>query len=389
MTKIRNIKKLPNGTLLFRYKLLGRDKYIPLQLNATATALQIQTRRDDIAKYIPFVKSGEITESQLLTKLRWFEQKADASTNTLMYWEEIFMQNKENENLAPKSLDRLQNSFNVLFDRCIIRNGNECDCNKDVCGTNIYINEFDNQCISKFIKRKSTEIKQKTINLHLSNLGQFAKFLFEEGLIKKVPQIKKVKVTDNDENKRVTEAQYNMMMDDELLSDICKDVVDTIYYCGMRANELKHGKMLDNSLIIVPEIEKNNKHKSIDVPSWAAEVVLRIQEDYRTNRTVYANRIRESMERCGFYVKDKTKPLHSLRHSYLSRMFLLTGSEIFVQETIGHSNSNTTMGYVADIKELMEDFPTDAKESIYMENIDRIKKMHDRVAKSRKRSKRG
>ena len=70
-------------------------------------------------------------------------------------------------------------------------------------------------------------------------------------------------------------------------------------------------------------------------------------------------------------------------------MYLLTGSEIFVQETIGHSNSSTTMGYVADIKELMEDFPTDAKESIYMENIDRIKKMHDRVAKSRKRSKRG
>ena len=45
------------------------------------------------------------------------------------------------------------------------------------------------------------------------------------------------------------------------------------------------------------------------------------------------------------------------------------------------------MGYVVDIKELMADFPTDAKESIYMENIDRIKKMHNRVAKSRKRSK--
>ena len=45
------------------------------------------------------------------------------------------------------------------------------------------------------------------------------------------------------------------------------------------------------------------------------------------------------------------------------------------------------MGYVVDIKELMEDFPTDAKDSIYMENIDRMKRVHDRVAKSRKRSK--
>lgn len=375
---VKNLKKLPNGTLLYRYKLQGKDKYIPLQLDVKATTLKIQTRRDDVHRYIPYVKTGEISESQLITKLTWYKQKADAETNTLMYWEKEFMQHKENQNLAPKSIARLQNTFNKLFKRC-------ADAKE---GTNIYINDFDNRYISKFIKRISRQVKQKTVNLHLTNLKQFSNYLFNEGLIKKALIIKKVKVTDNDENKRITEAQYNMLMDDELLPPICKDVVDTIYYCGMRGSELKLGNLVDNRLIIGSDIEKNNKHKVIDVPSWAVELVLRIQEDYRENKTDYADRIKASMIRCGFYVKNKTKPLHSLRHSYLSRMFLLTGSEIFVQETIGHSNPNTTMGYIADIKELMADFPTDAEDSIYKENIDRIKRVHDRIAKSRKRVKR-
>lgn len=373
--KIKNTE-LKRSKWYYRYKTNGTSQYVSLQLDSTATPLKIQTRRDSIHNYIPFIKTGEMTKSELLSNLSWYQTESNTPATSLKYWSSEFIKVKESENLEDKTIDRLKNTFNHFKDSDTIHG-------------------FNNKFIIAFVEDRKKVVKHKTINVDLTNIKQLANYLQGEGLIKQMPKIKKIKVTDNDANKRITEYQYNLLINDAELDEISKICVRLYYNCGMRANELFLGELVDNRLIIAADVEKNNKHKVIDVPSWAVELVLKVQEDKRNcnhnrrnrYRDVISVRIRNSMKRCGFYEKNKTKPIHSLRHAFLSRMYLITGSMSHVSELIGHSNSKVTLGYVTDIKQLMIDYPSDVEFSIFKDNIDRMKLVHDRVAQSLKTGK--
>ena len=88
----------------------------------------------------------------------------------------------------------------------------------------------------------------------------------------------------------------------------------------------------------------------------------------------------KAYKQLGIYIKGRTN-VHSLRHSFGYRMYLITGNMKLVQDMMNHDNHSTTHHYVDNIDDLLQDFPTDAKHSVFKDNINRVKQANADVLK--------
>ena len=98
------------------------------------------------------------------------------------------------------------------------------------------------------------------------------------------------------------------------------------------------------------------------------------------------HRFQDAYIELGIYKKGRTN-VHSLRHSFGTRMYMLTGDVKTVMELMHHEEESTTMGYLPSAKmgitidDYLEAFPTDAKHSVFKDNINRVKQGNADVLK--------
>ena len=82
----------------------------------------------------------------------------------------------------------------------------------------------------------------------------------------------------------------------------------------------------------------------------------------------------------GIYEINRTK-LHSLRHSYGCRMYLITADIKEVGKMMNHKDRTSTEQYVGYTQDLLEDFPSDAEHSAFKNNMDRVKQANKDILK--------
>ena len=361
--KIPNIHPLRNWWH-YRITVNGKSVYFPLQLDFTATYHQKLTRRNDIADYIPAFKSGEITKDELLAELRWFSHKGDTVPMTIQYYINEFMEYKTAKD-RPATVKRNHDS--------IIAIGKIINLNK-------HISEFSLELIEQFIKKRRFQVAVDTVNIDLRFLSSLANWMLDHQYIShklKVPALKSPKLPP----KHISEDNFIRLINEESIPAWVRDAAKIYWFTGCRKMELINGKLRGMNLIVAAGNSKGNDEFNIPLEKWMLPIIKVVHQKrdehlangYKLeNFTAISDKIINGYKILGIYEKGRTK-LHSLRHSFGCRMYLITADTQQVQRMMNHETDAATKGYITFNKDdLLTDFPTTAKNSRFLDNMERV-----------------
>ena len=216
-------------------------------------------------------------------------------------------------------------------------------------------------------KLKSRNLSSRTINLHLSCLRSFYKFLIRKGLasVNPVEVVKGPKFT-KPLPKNLDVDQVNQLLEltpDDSLAIRDKAMMELMYSSGLRLSELASLNLKDKNGIfngLLQVTGKGNKERVIPVGSKAIAAVkewLKVRAEFATSeeqalftskqkRRLSVRQIRARMKKWGIEqgLSANVHP-HKLRHSFASHILESSGDLRAVQELLGHSNLSTTQVY--------------------------------------------
>jgi integrase len=111
---------------------------------------------------------------------------------------------------------------------------------------------------------------------------------------------------------------------------------------------------------------KNNRTgKAQTIVSWKAKVSKLVIAGYKA---------------IGIYEKNRTE-LHSFRHSFGCRMYMITGNKKEVARMMNHDDENSTEKYIGYVEDVIEDFPSDAPQSAFKDSLARVAKANKKTLK--------
>jgi hypothetical protein len=154
-------------------------------------------------------------------------------------------------------------------------------------------------------------------------------------------------------------------------------------------------KRMDNGLEILASmksfrsISKSGREFSYIVPQSFIPLIKNIHqardefvEQYRLKSfgDYISKQVIKAYKRIGIYEKNRTK-LHSLRHSFGCRMYLITADIKEVGKMMNHKDRTSTEQYVGYTQDLLEDFPLDAQHSAFKNNMERVKRANEEILK--------
>ena len=216
-------------------------------------------------------------------------------------------------------------------------------------------------------KLKSRDLSARTINLHLSCLRSFYKFLMKKGLAKSNPVelVKGPKYT-KPLPKNLDVDQVSQLLEivpEDTLAIRDKAMMELMYSSGLRLSELASLNLNDkhaifNGLLTVKG--KGSKDRVIPVGRKAIAAVkewLKVRAEFanpdevalftsKQKRRLSIRQIRARMKKWGIEqgLSANVHP-HKLRHSFASHILESSGDLRAVQELLGHSNLSTTQVY--------------------------------------------
>jgi len=363
MKKIKNLHK-DRGKWYFRTAINSKDRYIPLQLDETASYSQKLTRRNDIADLIPALKSGEINQDELMVQLRWYQHKSNSKPLTIEYYLKRFMDSKSPKH-RPSTFKRNRNSI-VAIGRII--------------NLNKHIDELNLELIEKFEKIRRFQVSVSTLNIDLRFLKSFTNWLYDHEYINRKLKIKQHKAP-KQPAKYISESDFIRLINEESIPAWIRDASKVYWFTGCRKMELIKGSVNGLHLLVPSANSKNHTEFRIPLEKWMIPIIEvvhqkrdeHIAKGYKLeNFTMISDKIIDGYKAIGIYDKGRTK-LHSLRHSFGCRMYLITGDIMQVQKMMNHETDVATKNYVTiDKEELLNDFPTTAKNSKFIDNMERV-----------------
>jgi integrase len=365
MKKIKNLCTKRDG-LYFRYKVNGKDSYISLQLTTTARYIKKLTRRNDVADLVPFVKSGEMTQDELLQQLRWYEHKGDSLPNTIQYYLDKYMEHKSVKD-RPSTVRR-----NICSIRAI---GKLMNLNK-------HIEDFGLDFIEAFEKKRRFKVSTSALNIDLRFLSSFSSWLVDHEYIPKKVKIKQHKAP-KQPAKYISEDNFKRLINEKSIPSWIRNAAKIYWSTGCRKMELITGTIRGLNLVVASAKSKNHSEFNIPLEDWMIPIIKAVHQKrdehlangYKLeNFTAISDKIIDGYKILGIYEKGRTK-LHSLRHSFGCRMYLITADTQQVQLMMNHETDAATKGYITFNKDdLLRDFPTTAKNSRFLDNMERVKK---------------
>lgn len=216
-------------------------------------------------------------------------------------------------------------------------------------------------------KLKTRNLSSRTINLHLSCLRSFYKFLMRKGLSETNPiEVIKGPKFAKPLPKNLDVDQVNQLLaiaPEDSLAIRDKAMMELMYSSGLRLAELASLNLDDKHAIfsgLLTVTGKGNKERIIPVGSKAIQAVnewLKVRYEFATSeepalftskqkRRLSVRQIRARMKKWGLEqgLSANVHP-HKLRHSFASHILESSGDLRAVQELLGHSNLATTQIY--------------------------------------------
>jgi len=376
MKKVKNIEWRGNNWW-FRYKLNGNCKYINTQLDATATYIQRLTRRNDITDLIPAVKSGEISMDELKAELRWYKRKGDTITMTIQYYIDEYMEYKTAKD---RTTTVKRNHDSIIAIQKSLMGTKIVDGIEVPIPLNQHISDFNLELIEKFIKRRRFKASVSTVNIDLRFLSSFANWMLDHQYIShklKISALKSPKLPP----KHISEDNFIRLINEESIPSWVRDAAKIYWFTGCRKMELINGKLRGMNLVVAAGNSKGNDEFNIPLEKWMlpiVKVVHQKKDEHLANGyklytfDAISTEIIKGFKAIGIYDKYRTK-LHSLRHSFGCRMYMITTDITQVQIMMNHASDKSTKGYVHLKKDdLLNDFPTTAKNSRFLDNMERV-----------------
>ena len=374
------MKNRPKGLKLTANKYYCRiqdrktiDVLIPLQ---TSNELEAYSRCRQVNVYRKFIVSGELSVEELtnISEIaEWFNHgKSKIAPLTIGALSKRWLKIKAVD-LAKSTIKHnaknIQTIINVIGD-------------KNVKGLSI-------DDIEKFKIARKGQVCDYSINRELVIFNAFCSWLYDRGFITKLIKIKSIKVIAEPRPKYITETQFKELLVNGDMPSIVADACKVYWFTGCRKMELVEGKLRGNRLIIDSSISKSGREFSYSVPKVFIPLIKNIHqardefvEQYKLKSfgDYISKEVIKAYKRIGIYEKNRTK-LHSLRHSFGCRMYLITADIKEVGKMMNHKDRTSTEQYVGYTQDLLEDFPSDAPHSAFKNNMERVKRANEEILK--------
>ena len=351
----------------------GKDVIIPLQ---TANELKAYQRCTQVNIYRKFIASGELSVEELSHTeeiAEWFNHsKSKIAPLTIGALSKRWLKVKSVE-LAETTIKHNTKNINTVIN--IIGDKNVKDLSIDD--------------IDKFKVARNGQVCEHSINRELIIFKAFCNWLYDGSYIARPLKIKLIKVIAEPRPKYITETQFKELLVNGDMPSIVADACKVYWFTGCRKMELVEGKLRGHRLIIDSSISKSGREFSYSVPKVFIPLIKNIHqardefvEQYKLKSfgDYISKQVIKAYKRIGIYEKNRTK-LHSLRHSFGCRMYLITADIKEVGKMMNHKDRTSTEQYVGYTQDLLEDFPSDASHSAFRNNMERVQRANDEILK--------
>lgn len=363
MKYVRHIR----NTYYYIFRCNGKQHSIPLHTTDEMIALG---RRDTISQYRKYLISGQLSKEEVIYKpevAQWFPHKEGVSQPlTIKSLSEKWFKIKESEGLTKSSLRDNKTKIKMFLTSV----GNKKV--KDITVTDYLKHQTD----------RAKQLRPHSLKTEQTIIKAFLGWLFEMEYIDKPLKVKVLQPKEDKRPKRITEMDFHKLINEESIPLWVRDACKVYWDSGMRRMELIQGKIRGNRIVIDSEISKSGKEHSVSLSPELIEMVKevhRIRDEYTIKYKLesFADKISDYVikgyKTIGIYEKNRTK-LHSLRHSFGCRMYMMTADPKLVQTLMNHKDRKSTEQYIGYVEDVLIDFPSIAHLSAHHGNLDRIAK---------------
>ena len=351
-----------------------KEQLITLQTTDELIALN---RAGDIEIFKKFLREGSITRKEVLSKCKWYiptDNQVQSQSKSLTYYFDKW--------LEIRKVDVRQSTYERNIDtvKAVLR---------EIDG-NIPIEQFDLSVIEEFKKARNRTVTLCTMNIDLTTIKVFFSWLEDNRYIARgyTPKIK-IRKPPTSPSHYISETDFKKLIELESIPQVYRDICKVYYTSGCRKSEIIEGRLNCTNLIVASEDAKTGRQYRIPLDNWQIQIVRKfhqvrdefLSKGYKMEnfKTKVTKIIQQAYKKLGIYKKGLTN-VHSLRHSFGGRMYLITGDIRKVQDLMRHELESTTNQYLNyAVDDLMRDFPADAKYSIFKDNLDRIQKANSDV----------
>lgn len=241
--------------------------------------------------------------------------------------------------------------------------------------------QVDHEELRRFVMQiKQAGLKVRSIQLKISSIKGFFKFLLERQLIKSDPSaLLIVPKIDQPLPKNIEVDQMAQLLNfipEQTIDFRDKAIMELFYSSGLRLSELANLDLADldipNTQVLVTG--KGNKQRLLPIGRQAIEAIkqwLTVRAEFNKAQlqalflSKLGNRIsvRQIQQRLSLWAKkqglNNTLHPHKLRHSFASHLLESSGNLRAVQELLGHTNLSTTQVYThLDFQHLAQVYDT-------------------------------
>ena len=343
-----------------RLRRLGRVYYARIRISngekQSERCINLETREKaeasrrlvEIHRYEPAIKEGEDFEFSWQTKDKVTKIKQLTIGDAVDQYQKARKHDLDSP-LRHSSIEIMEQAFNRLK--------KYLKWDRDISS----LEQADIDGFKHYLKRKKFSIA--TINITMRNLRTWyewmkRKEMYEKPLILKQIPIRNVKPV------YVSNAEFKLILDS--VDDYLKRVFTLLRESGMRAREPILGKIVGSFLIVSPENSKSGREREVYLTEKQIMTVKEMQRkthieprkqgaDPTTHSHMYfSRRFSQACKANGI----EGKKLHSLRHTYALRTYLLERDLYSVAKKLGHSSLSVTQSYANfNIRRLAQDFP--------------------------------
>ena len=227
--------------------------------------------------------------------------------------------------------------------------------------------QVDQDKLRRFVMQtKQNGLKVRSIQLKISSIKGFFKFLLQRQIIKSDPsELLVVPKADKPLPKNIEVDEVNQLLNfipEQTIEFRDKAIMELFYSSGLRLSELANLDVpdLDIASAEVLVTGKGNKQRLLPLGSQACEAIkqwLKLRAEFNKANiqalflSKLGNRIsvRQIQQRLSHWAKkqglNNTLHPHKLRHSFASHMLESSGDLRAVQELLGHENLSTPQVY--------------------------------------------
>jgi len=218
-------------------------------------------------------------------------------------------------------------------------------------------------------KKKSMVLREPAgINIELRTVKTFLRWLNAREKIAKIPVVEflpegkqKPAYLSNSEFSKLMKALEKVSFKRPDDQSYFKKAFWFYRETGLRVSEPFLGKLDKQTLTIPPASIKSNREHDKFIKPELMETLEEMQSryrNYRGNKTYFIQRHSKVFLKACRLANIEGKTQHSLRHTYATRLYFLTGDIYRVQKELGHAGIGSTMKYTNfTFTPLKTDFP--------------------------------